>query len=285
MQTAFQSPFSRYVAVSSWNLSHRGAGAHVAFGSKTTRRQDRGGRETTDVSHATLQCTVLGEKCPARRTGIKGRGLGRARMHHSVFLHQFAEGTAFLTGLLRRERDISLMLGHQSFDVVLLKSFDHELLCPAEATVDTILRRIDCIAAETDVDRRNLPSGAAHGGPFHSVEQLPHISRPTVTLQSAKRGGGKDFAGNIQPNRLAVQKVLGEQSDIAAPFAQGWKVQAKNVHAEVEIATKPALADTLFQVQIGGGDRADVGAHKAIAAQCSIDSFLQKTQEFGLARQ
>src|SRR5688572_3061716 len=48
------------------------------------------------------------------------------------------------------------------------------------------------------------------------------------------------------------EKTVGDQPRVADAFAQGWNLYGHDRDAIVEVFTKPALGDGLFQIDVGG---------------------------------
>jgi hypothetical protein len=178
-----------------------------------------------------------------RRWSGKVRRSGGVTRDDPVSFCQLSESTTFFAGFLSGASDVSMMFGQQSFDIVLLKSFDHQLLRLAEAAVETSLFRSDGRSGETDVCRHNLSTTATYGCAFHCVEQLADVSRPTVTLQLAKCGGRKDFALLARLNCLAVQLVRPQGTTIYGGTYQ-------RDHQTVNVTLKPGVGDVV--AEIGG---------------------------------
>ena len=82
-------------------------------------------------------------------------------------------------------------------------------------------------------------------------------------------------------------KVLDQEGNVRAPFAQGRHLERKHVQAVEQIGAEDFGRDGLLQIPVGRGNDADIGANGSAAADPFELSLLQHPQEghLGLCRQ
>ena len=90
------------------------------------------------------------------------------------------------------------------------------------------------------------------------------------------RGGEAVLVG------VEVEEVLGEQGNIFAAGAQRGQVDGDDVEAIEEVFAEAALADFLAQIDVGGGEDADVDLNLLDAAEVHEAAVLEDAQNLGL---
>src|SRR5258708_5729504 len=121
-----------------------------------------------------------------------------------------------------------------------------------------------------------------HDGALDHVFQFADVAWPSV-IHDGTQGLGRNLA-----RRLAVlgrepgQKVRDQQRDIAGTAAQRWQINGDYVQPVEQVFTEPAFAHQHLQIDIGGGDHADVNLDLLHAAEVHELLVLQDTQDFRL---
>src|SRR6266850_2090833 len=81
-----------------------------------------------------------------------------------------------------------------------------------------------------------------------------------------------------------VQKILGEQRDVAEAFAERRKRDVEHLQPVEQILAERSAVDRLTEVAVAGRDDAHVGLLGARAAQALKLALLQEPQELRLRR-
>ncbi|OPZ77232.1 MAG: hypothetical protein BWY77_01740 [bacterium ADurb.Bin431] len=117
---------------------------------------------------------------------------------------------------------------------------------------------------------------------LHDVLQLAHIARPVVLLQ------GKECITrnclHLDRTELAVlaQKMVDQQGDVLAAFAQGGNRQPDDLQAVKEILPQPLLLDQHIWIAVGGADDANIDLALLDAPQPAHLVVLQYPQQLVL---
>src|SRR5258708_4634233 len=112
------------------------------------------------------------------------------------------------------------------------------------------------------------------------VLELAHIAGPALAGAPRQRAGGearKDVAPEL--GRHAAAEMLGEQRDVLSPVAQrrdGHDIEGETVQ---EIAAEAALIGQRRQIDISGGDDADVDTLHVVAADALEGAVLDDAQD------
>src|SRR5207245_3003770 len=96
------------------------------------------------------------------------------------------------------------------------------------------------------------------GGPLEHVAQLAHVARPVVRDQRGLRLFGQAGGGTDERACEVLQEGVGEQGDVALPFAQRWDPDLEHVQPVIEVLAELSTLDRLPEVAVGGGDDAYV---------------------------
>src|ERR1700733_4237408 len=116
--------------------------------------------------------------------------------------------------------------------------------------------------------------------PLDHILQLADISRPRIANQRVHglRGDGVDLPAHIESEML--RKVPDEEWDVFGALAQRRDVNGKNVEPIEQIRAEFLLFYHGFEIAIGRGDEAGVGAKGARTAQALEFPLLQNAQQF-----
>ena len=120
---------------------------------------------------------------------------------------------------------------------------------------------------------------------FYDVFQFAHVTRPFHAAQRTQGFGGN--AVDIAPHPAGNFEGEGfhQQRNIFRALAQRRQMDREDVQSIVEIVTKLAIGDHLFQIAVSGSDQANVGLDQFIAAQTFKLLLLQNAQQLGLKLQ
>ena len=93
-------------------------------------------------------------------------------------------------------------------------------------------------------------------------------------------GDGEFWEAEAGGNLL--DEILGQEADVLGSLAEGRKLDANDVEPVEEIFSETAFGDFLFEVLVGGGDDADVGADDLVASDARELAVLQDAEDFRL---
>ncbi len=82
--------------------------------------------------------------------------------------------------------------------------------------------------------------------------------------------------------RVELEEVLGEEGNVLAALAERWELQHDDVEAVEEVFAEAAVFDGLLEVDVGGGDDADVDLDLAGAAEMHEAAVLEDAEDLGL---
>src|SRR6266849_4304053 len=119
-------------------------------------------------------------------------------------------------------------------------------------------------------------------GAFDNVFQLAHIAGPVVVhqeLESARRELPQRL-GVLEA--IALEEMREEHRHILAAVAQWRKLQMNDVEAVEQVLTETAFANEREEIDVRGGDDADVHFDLFGAAETHEFAFLNNAQELGL---
>ena len=117
--------------------------------------------------------------------------------------------------------------------------------------------------------------------PPQLVHQLPHVPRPRVEHEVLQRLVGETEAALAEIAREALEEYLDQLRNLLAALAQGRDVEP-HVQPEEQVFAEAPLADELAQVVVGGGDDADVGAHRVRLAERLHFAGFEESQQLRL---
>src|SRR5256885_349661 len=163
---------------------------------------------------------------------------------------------------------------------------------PAQTKTDTPSASVPSGAPEkiegtvTAIDARNGMVDQAgprqHHAALDHVLELTDVARPRVTLQPPERLVGEAFESPVVLGRIEAQEVLGEHADVLAALAQRRHGDRDDVEPIEEVLAEAPVPHHLGQVLIGGGDDANVHAHRAGAPEPLELTFLEDSQNLRL---
>src|SRR5438552_8246937 len=105
------------------------------------------------------------------------------------------------------------------------------------------------------------PARRAHRNrALNFVLQLAHVSWPPVLGKNIERLRAQMDIGLTEAFGRFAQKVRAEQRNLLAALAQWRHVDANDAEPIVQILTKLAFGDALFEVRIRRGEHANVDA-------------------------
>ena len=125
-------------------------------------------------------------------------------------------------------------------------------------------------------------SGGEDNAALDGVFQLADVAGPLVVHQQAERFGGELAGLEAVFFGVELEEMRGEQRDILLAVAQRRQVERDDVEAVEEVFAEAALFDGLLQVDVGGGDDADVDLDFVGAAEMHEAAVLQHAQDLGL---
>ena len=125
-------------------------------------------------------------------------------------------------------------------------------------------------------------AGGEHDAALDGVLEFAHVAGPVVIDQGAQGVGGEAARAEAVLVRVEVEEVLGEQGNVFAAGAQRRQIDGDDVEAVEEIFAEAAVADFLAQVDVGGGEDADVDLNLLNAAEVHEAAVLQDAQDLGL---
>ena len=89
----------------------------------------------------------------------------------------------------------------------------------------------------------NLRGWLQYDGPLDDVAQFADVARPVVAQQFVF--GRRRKTADVLGHRGVVlrQKILGQNEDVIAPFAQGRRAELNDIEAMIQILAEIVLAD------------------------------------------
>ena len=81
---------------------------------------------------------------------------------------------------------------------------------------------------------------------------------------------------------VAAQEELGELREVLGALAQRRQLDRDDVEPVVEVLAEPAFLHRLLEVDVGGGDQAELGLDRLGAADALDLAFLNRAQQLGL---
>ena len=149
--------------------------------------------------------------------------------------------------------------------------------------------QLRAFAVLRDEARQNLGRdgalGAEHGDLLGDVLQLAHVAGPLVAHEHLLGLVGEHHAVHLVFLGHLHGKEAEQQHDVLAALAQGRHLDGYRVQAVVEVLAESPLADSLADVDVGGGHDAHVGLLHLSGAHGDILARLQDAQQPGLRGQ
>ncbi len=119
-------------------------------------------------------------------------------------------------------------------------------------------------------------------GAFDQVLHLSHIAGPAVIDQRVDGPLAKAGDGLAVLLRGALHEPVHQQGNVVAAVAQRRHADGEDVQAVKQILAERAVLHRVAQVDIGGGDYADIDlAHSRVADALDL-ALLQGAQQFAL---
>jgi hypothetical protein len=137
-------------------------------------------------------------------------------------------------------------------------------------------------AANSKAVRAELATGGDDRGALERVGQLAQVARPGVLAQAGEAGVGDAQGAATGPLGLLGEHGGAQEGEVVEALAQRGEAQREHVEAVVEIFAEAALGDRAGEVDVGGGEDADVDADGPVAADGLEGALLQDAQELGL---
>jgi hypothetical protein len=171
----------------------------------------------------------------ARRNGIVARSsprsypAGRASIaagvgEQAVLAQEFPERPAVLLHCECGATDVTLVRMQSRREKVMLESLDCTALHRSER-----LFHDRALLGQVQIRRLYRVAIREDDGARQHVLKFAHIARPRMTEQAVERGEREVFRPHLCDRSLLFKEVVGEQEDIAAAFAQGWKRERQYV--------------------------------------------------------
>ena len=121
----------------------------------------------------------------------------------------------------------------------------------------------------------------AHGIDNHGL-QFPDVARKGMRFQQGDQFGRRcGFAFFKGPGSL-FQKMIHQQGDVVAPFAQGWDVNAVRTQAVVGVFAEFSGFQEPRDIPVGGGHDAGVRLARLVHTQREIFPFLEQPENLYL---
>jgi len=117
--------------------------------------------------------------------------------------------------------------------------------------------------------------------PFDGILQFPDVAGPGVPDEDF-HGSPAESQAAIQPGCVPLQEDSDVLLDIFGPFPQRWEVEAQDVQPIIQVGAEPVGGNELFEILVGGGDKADVGVLDPIASQTHDLFFLDYPEQLAL---
>ena len=117
---------------------------------------------------------------------------------------------------------------------------------------------------------------------MNGVFQLTDIARPAMGHQAPTGLVRQGLFGHAVGGGVLLGEELGQDQDVAGPFAQGRQAQIDHVQAVEQVFAEGPVLDRLGQVAVGGGQDADVHADGLGAADPVDLALLNGPQQLGL---
>ena len=119
------------------------------------------------------------------------------------------------------------------------------------------------------------------GQPLHQVFQLADVPGPVIPLQKGQEPGAEGEIFLILPAEPG-QKLVGQGEHILPPLAQGRDVDADDVEPVEEVGAEKAPLDRLFQIAVGGHQKAEIQLDPLVAGEAFDGLLLNELEQLGL---
>ena len=155
-----------------------------------------------------------------------------------------------------------------------------------EAGVGVVFEQSVLEGAAGDVAGEQASADERGGGENYAalddVFELADVAGPLVVDESAHGVWGEFADLEVVLFGEVVEEAVDEQGDIFSAAAQRRHLDGDDVEAVVEIVAELAFADGLAEVDVGGGDDADVDLNLLIAADGHEAALLEDAEDLGL---
>src|ERR1700722_18429693 len=123
--------------------------------------------------------------------------------------------------------------------------------------------------------------GENHGA-LDSVLKFTDVTGPRVGDERAQCFGAHATAGALVFVRIFLQEVLHQHGNVFATLAERREIDADYIEAIEKVFAELAFAHELAQIDIGGGDDADIDLNLLDSAEMHESAVLQHAQDFAL---
>ncbi len=127
----------------------------------------------------------------------------------------------------------------------------------------------------------------AGGEDHHALDdaaEFADVAGPGVGLEKGEGVGRDGTDGALVKVGKFFEEVGGKKGDVAVAVFEGGEGDVDDVDAEVEVFAEFALANPVFEVAVGGGDKTEVDVDRGFAADAFEAAFLKDAEEFDLER-
>src|SRR6185295_7097653 len=129
---------------------------------------------------------------------------------------------------------------------------------------------------------RDIVLVAHRDQPLDQVLQLTDVPRPPVLLEHAHRRIGDALDFLPEAGVVAAQEEIGELRDVLGALAQRRQLDRDDVDSIEEIFAEAAVLHRLLEIDVGGGDQAELGLDRLAAADPLDVALLDRAQQLGL---
>ena len=112
--------------------------------------------------------------------------------------------------------------------------------------------------------------------------EFANVSGPVVLLEEAEGIGVDAGGGNAVCLGVSPDEEVYEGGDIVAAFAECGEVDGDDIKPVEEVFAEAAGGDFVLEIDVGGGDDADIDANGAGIADAFEFVFLEDAEEFDL---
>ena len=125
-------------------------------------------------------------------------------------------------------------------------------------------------------------AGRVDQGVLDDALQFADVARPGVLLEKLHGLGRHAVHAAVEFAVHAAEEVVHQQGDVVDPLAERRNADRQHVEPVEQVLAEAAGGGQRFQVLVGGGDEADVGVDRGVAADALELLFLQQPQQLGL---
>ena len=111
------------------------------------------------------------------------------------------------------------------------------------------------------------------------IFELAHVARKVEPHQASERRIGDALGFHAQLFRALLQKETGQRRNVFGALAQRRQTQPDHVEAVKKIFAKSTELDPVFEILMGRGDDAHIGAHRIVATDAVELAVTQHAQK------